>query len=515
MKNNSGNGVSASPVERTTRLGHIRGFSVAGVETYRGLRYGVVPERFRTAELNSAPWSGTYDGTHFKAVAWQTLTPRIHRALYGYEPDQVELSEDCLFLNIHTPSAASAKPRPVIVFVHGGSFTGGAANSYDGTALARGADAVVVCINYRLGIFAAFDLDWLGTSRDGGGQHWLSDQITALRWIRDNIADYGGDPGCVTVIGESAGAVSVGALCAAPQAEGLVHRGVACSTGYVIGDPSTDVVGTIAKARKCSRQQAVEYLRSAPPKELLKFQERGRNVRPNPVSQTPLLPGEGLDLIRARGRNAVPMIAGYATHEGLSLDLMLKLGSGLPWVVRRVLTHFVALGIAQHAAHGKKNIRGYLKRLKAATGSFGFGPRFNDLVWTDGFRRGAVEYCEVTHAAGSKAFLYVMDIPMRFGGERIASSHGIDISLTFNVWDDLGHPMVDFTDTPNAPRLGKRWVRMLGHFARTGEPGDALGPWPAYEPEHRASMRIDANGFQLEHDVDSIYRKTVWREQAA
>lgn len=496
-------------VERTTRLGTIRGFERSGIQTYRGVRYGVVPQRFKAAEQCDKAWSGKYDATTFKAIAWQTISPKINQALHGKSLDP-ELSEDCLFLNIHAPSTPSAKLRPVIVFIHGGSFTGGAANSYDGSALARGADAVAVCINYRLGIFAAFDLDWLGTSRDGGGQHWLGDQITALRWIRDNIADYGGDPACVTVIGESAGAVSVGALCAAPQTQGLVHRGVACSTGYVIGDPSTDVVATIAKLRKCSRQQAVEYLRSAPAKELMKIQDRGRNVKPNPVSQTPLLPGEGLDLIRAKGPQAVPMIAGYATHEGLSLDLMMKIGTGLPWPVIRLLSHVVALGVAQHGALGKKNVKAYLKRLKAATGSVGFGSRFSDLVWTDGFRRGAIEYCQATREAGSKAYLYVMDVPMQFSGYRIASSHGIDIPLTFNVWDDMAHPMVDFTDTPNAPNLAKCWVRMLGHFARTGEPGDALGEWPEYEPERRASMRVDASGFKLEHDIDAVFRKTVW-----
>lgn len=502
-------GVTSAIVERSTRLGRVRGIERLGVETYRGLRYPLPVRRFEAAEMFGAPWSGTCDATTFKAMACQDLNRRAHRVLYG-SPPEGEVAEDCLFLNIHAPQASSSAPRPVIVFIHGGSFTGGGANLYDGTALARGADAVVVCINYRLGIFAAFDLAWLGTGGDGGGQHWLGDQITALRWIRDNIADYGGDPDLVTIIGESAGAVSVGALCAAPEAEGLVHRAVACSTGYPVSDPSTDVVGTIARLRRCSREQAVAYLRAAPARELMAIQKRGRSVTPKPVSHTPLLPGDPGELIRVRGSKAVPMIAGYATHEGLMLELLLKHGAGLPSPLPQLLSHLISKGVAQHAAHGKANVPAYLKRLKAATGSIGFGSRFNDLIWTDGFRRGAAEYCEATSGAGGSAWLYVMDIPMRFAGQRIPASHGIDLSLTFNVWDDPAHTVPDFTDTPDAPELGRRWVRMLGHFARSGEPGEPLGQWPAYEMQSRASLRVDAAGFQVEHDVDAMFRRMVW-----
>jgi para-nitrobenzyl esterase len=502
-------GVTPAIVERATRLGRVRGTERLGVEAYRGLRYALPARRFEAAEPFDTPWSGTHDGTSFKAMACQDLNPRAHRMVYG-SPPEGEVAEDCLFLNIYAPQLTPAAPRPVIVFIHGGSFTGGGANLYDGTALARGADAVVVCVNYRLGIFAAFDLAWLGTERDGGGQHWLGDQITALRWIRDNIGDYGGDPDLVTIIGESAGAVSVGALCAAPQASGLVHRAVACSTGYPINDPSTDVVGAIARLRRCNRGRAVDYLRAAPAHELMAIQKRGRRVTPNPVSHTPLLPGDPGELIRARGSKAVPLITGYATHEGLMLELLLKHGTGLPSPLPQLLSHLVSRAVAQHAAHGKANVPAYLKRLKTATGSIGFGSRFNDLIWTDGFRRGATEYCEATGGAGSSAWLYVMDIPMRFAGRRIPASHGIDLSLTFGVWDDPAHTVPDFTDTPNAPELGRRWVQMLGHFARNGEPGEALGRWPAYETQSRASLRLDAAGFRVEHDVDAMFRRAVW-----
>lgn len=498
--------MTVSTVERSTRLGRVRGIERLGVETYRGLRYAEPAQRFRAAVLAKTPWADTLDATRFGAIPPQSP---VLAEVYGPTPD-APFSEDCLILNIHTPKRASADVRPVIVFIHGGSFTGGSGNFYDGTALANGADAVVVCINYRLGVFAALDLDWLGTERDGGGQLWLGDQITALQWIRDNIADYGGDPQRVTVIGESAGAVSVAALCIAPQAEGLVHRGVACSTGYLIGDPSNDVVAVIAKHRRCTREQAVDYLCSASTDELMGLQKRGKALSPRPVSGTPLLPGRPEALIQSRGANAVPMIAGYATHEGASLELMLKMAIKLPGPVRALISHLVSLGIASHPAKGKANASAYLKRLKKATGVFGFGKAFNDLVWTDGFRHGAMEYAGATTRAGSRGYVYVMDIPMRFAGQMIESSHGIDLALTFDVFEDPEHTVPMFAEHPNAAVLAKRWVSMLGHFARTGEPGGALGHWPVFDDRTHSLMRVGADACEVEHDAEALFRTQVW-----
>ncbi|WP_341917934.1 carboxylesterase family protein [Hydrocarboniphaga effusa] len=502
---------SASTIERSTRLGRIRGIDRLGVETYRGVRYAEPAQRFRAAVLATRPWRDVYDATTCKAVAVQ---PPISADVYGPVPEAA-YAEDCLLLNIHAPKAPAPEARPVIVFIHGGSFTTGSAHCYDGTALAFGADAVVVCINYRLGLFAAFDLDWLGTERDGQGQLWLGDQITALRWVRDNIADYGGDPGRVTVIGESAGAVSVAALCAAPQAEGLVHRAVACSAGYLVLEPSRDVVAAVAKTRGKTRAQTIEYLKTATTAELTALQKRSKMLSPLPVAGTPLLPGSMEELIEARGGKAVPLIAGYATHEGLSMELMLKVASGYPQPIVTIVAHIVARHIAMHGAKGKANVKRYLRLLRKVSGGIGFGSAFSNLIWTDGFRRGAVDYAEMTTRAGSRAWVYAMDIPMRFAGRTIASSHGIDVALTFNPGDDPEATVPMFADHPNATPLARRWVAMLGHFARYGEPGDALGEWPAHEPLRRASLWVSGDRCSVKHDLEARYRREVWERLPA
>jgi para-nitrobenzyl esterase len=315
----------------------------------------------------------------------------------------------------------------------------------------------------------------------------------------------------VTIIGESAGAVSVIALCAAPATKGLVHRAVACSPGKLVADPAPDVVGIFAKMRKCTREQAIEYLQTAPMQELLAIQKRkGKGLGPHEVFNTPLLPDRIEKLISSRGADAVPLIAGYATHEGESLEHILKLETGFPSLLLKLVLYIVSRTIARHAADGRQNVPRYLKRLKKLTGSIGFGSRFHDLVWTDVFRRASMDYAEATTAVGSRGYVYVMDIPTRIADKVMHSSHCVDLPLTFNVWDDPEHTVPVFAEHPGAPALAHRWVAMLGHFARTGEPGDALGAWPVYEPSQRNSMRVTGDGCRLEQDVDGEYRREVW-----
>jgi para-nitrobenzyl esterase len=503
----SDTGLSAGIVDRVTRLGQVRGKLRLGVETYLGLRFAQPVRRFEPAEP-ATPWPGVYDATTYKSMAPQN---EASQQVFGLKL-QGGFAEDCLFLNVHVPAAPSATARPVIVFIHGGAHVSGSANFYDGTALALGADAVVVCINYRLGVFAAVDRRRFDTPSEGSGELWLDDQIAALRWVHEHIADYGGNPELVTIIGESAGAVSVIALCAAPAAQGLVHRAVACSPGNLVSDALPDVVGVIAKLRRCTRAKAINYLLTAPMAELVALQQRkGKALGPSEVVGTPLLPGRIEDLIRNRGADAVPLIAGFATHEGETLDYLLKIQTKLPWPLLNLVQHIVARTMARHPADGVRKVPAYLKRLKKATGNRGFGARFNDLVWTDVFRRASMDYSEVTTAAGSRGYVYVIDIPTRIADGLLNSSHCVDLALTFNVWDDPEHSVPMFAEHAGAPALARRWVAMLGHFARTGEPGDALGAWPIYEPARRTSMRVAGEGCKLEYDVDAVYREQVWK----
>ncbi|MCP4245987.1 MAG: carboxylesterase family protein, partial [bacterium] len=194
---------------------------------FLGLRYGGPPigaHRF-LAPVSAPPWEGTFNATiHPNRAMQPTAIGTLGQKVPG------KLDEDCLFLNIATP-AVEGDPRPVMVWIHGGGFGAGAANEYDGRVLSRQGDVVVVTINYRLGPFGFLDLSALGDECAGSGSNGFRDMVLALQWVNENIADYGGDAGNVTIFGESAGGAAVLALLGTPSADGLFHKAIANSPG--------------------------------------------------------------------------------------------------------------------------------------------------------------------------------------------------------------------------------------------------------------------------------------------
>ncbi len=214
--------------------GRIRGVERHGVWSFSGIPYAASPAGHRRwrPPAPPTPWTGIRECDRFAPVAPQT--PGLVELSLGGEPDQQ--AEDCLNLNVWTPGADGAH-RPVMVWLHGGSFVSGsgAGSLYRGGTLAREGDVVVVTLNYRLGLLGFLahpalddpDQIWLdGRPWSGFGNWGLADQIAALVWVRDNIAGFGGDPGNITLFGESAGGMSVSALLGVTAARGLFHRAI-------------------------------------------------------------------------------------------------------------------------------------------------------------------------------------------------------------------------------------------------------------------------------------------------
>jgi para-nitrobenzyl esterase len=214
-----------------TRRGRVRGRAEGGLAVFRGIPYARPPigaRRFGPPEPAQS-WTGTHDAIRFGASASQNgaLIGPIMSLGIG------RTSEDCLYLNVWTPGA-DRRRRPVLVWIHGGAFVLGAGSQmlYDGAALARRGDVVVVTINYRLGAFGFLRLrDRFGPRLPATGNEGLLDQLAALTWVRDEIEAFGGDPGQVTIFGESAGSMSCATLLALPRARGLFHRAILQSGG--------------------------------------------------------------------------------------------------------------------------------------------------------------------------------------------------------------------------------------------------------------------------------------------
>ncbi|MGH9302197.1 MAG: carboxylesterase family protein, partial [Acidimicrobiales bacterium] len=207
--------------------GSLVGTRAGDVERYRGIPYALAPlGNLRFAPPRTAPaWDGLLDATHFGAASAQNASAM--ETMLGQQ--RIIQSEDCLFLNIWAPSAEpdAGNRRPVMVWIHGGAFVTGSGSTpwYDGAAFARNHDVVVVTLNYRLGALGFLHLGDIGGERfAGSGNAGLLDQTAALGWVRDNIEAFGGDASNVTIFGESAGGMSVGAHLGLPASDGLFHK---------------------------------------------------------------------------------------------------------------------------------------------------------------------------------------------------------------------------------------------------------------------------------------------------
>src|SRR5256886_13396900 len=205
----------------TTRWGKVRGYVDNGINVFKGIRYGAdtAKRRFMPPAMPEA-WSDVRD-----ALAYGPSAPQLSRS--NDKPN-----EDCLFLNVWTPALRDGRKRPVMFYIHGGAYNNGSGSSplYDGVRLCKRGDVVVVTVNHRLNAFGYLYLARFGGAElaDSGNAGQL-DLILALEWVRDNIAEFGGDPNKVMVFGQSGGGAKIATLMAMPAAAGLFHRAATMS----------------------------------------------------------------------------------------------------------------------------------------------------------------------------------------------------------------------------------------------------------------------------------------------
>jgi para-nitrobenzyl esterase len=295
---------------------------------YRGIRYAqppIGPLRWRPP-LPPPGWSGVHEAVNFGAACIQP--PTLPDSVYADEP--ARMSEDCLFLNVWKPERAAG--APVMVWIHGGSLRIGHSGSvlHDGSELAR-RGSVVVSLNYRLGIFGYFAHSELTAEspHHSSGNYGLLDQIAALQWVRDNIAGFGGDPGNITVFGESAGALSIIQLMTSPLARGLFHRAI-IQSGYMVsspeltrpsfGQPAAENAGDqLAASLGASRLGALRAL--AP--QALSAAAIASGFYPQATIDGWVLPKQIVEAFDLGEQARVPVIVGFNAGEIRSLPIFL------------------------------------------------------------------------------------------------------------------------------------------------------------------------------------------------
>ena len=299
----------------TTASGKVEGFVRNQVLEFRGIPYAapVAGDARWSMPQPAAPWAGVLPAMHFGGACPQA-------ARYGLTERSDE--ENCLTLNISLPTAKAAAPRPVLVWFHGGAFVGGAASLYRLDRLARDADAVVVSVNYRLGVFG-FMAPPAGTS-GAGHVLGLEDQRLALRWVKANIAAFGGDPENITLAGESAGAASVCMQLMAPeQTRGLFHRAIiqsgACGTPLRTLPQAEMFAAKVAKEAGCpDPATALACLKMIDPQALIAAGARaasGELLAFAPFTGNPTVSRPTLEALKAGDFLRIPVLNGFTRDE--------------------------------------------------------------------------------------------------------------------------------------------------------------------------------------------------------
>ncbi len=470
-----------------TPSGRLVGTRQRGVLAFRGIPYArapVGPLRWRMPEPLDA-WAGARDATRPGPVCPQAPAP-FDSFLGGALSTQ---SEDCLYLNVFAPSPDGAK-RPVMVWIHGGAFVIGAGSQaiYDGSRLAA-RDAVVVTINYRLGVFGFLALAGAtGGAANGTATEGLADQIMALDWVRRNIAAFGGDPGNVTIFGESAGAMSVAALLAVPAADGLYHKAILQSGAAHIGydrEQAGRVAQAVLNALPLSPQDA-HLLADMPAALLLKAQTAvlasahdGKDVQKlgrlpfQPAIDGQLLMERPIDALRRGTASSIPIIAGTARDEW-------KLFSAADPRMRLMSLG----GFEARLAHVGGESTPALLQAYAAGSAF---DRYNAFMGDRTFAVPTERLLEARAGAAS-SFAYRFDWRSRLLGGIFGSCHALELGFVFGTHGD-GVASAFFGKGELAQQLAHDMMESWTAFARTGDPTTtATGSWPHYTTDQRPTM---------------------------
>jgi para-nitrobenzyl esterase len=480
----------------TTRSGKIAGSFVNGLYIFKGIPYAAPP----VGELRWMPpqpvkkWDGVRDAKNFGAIAPQTVMPV---GPFGQVP-QPPQSEDCLFLNIWTPGLDNAR-RPVMVWIHGGAFTlgSGADPSYDTGILPKRGNIVMVSINYRLGMFGFLRLkDVTGGKIPATGNEGMMDQVLALKWVKDNIAAFGGDPENVTVFGESAGGMSIDTLMAMPSANGLFRKAIleSGSGNYAISLGDANINSRIFLEAAGIKEGDIKALRSLTPPQLLEIEKKmlaspsGKGRAPHvtivaPVIDKEIIPDDSLKLAKKGNSSQIVSIVGSNLNEWKLFTMM---EPGFDKIDEAGILNRLSTVMSESDA--KLLIDAYrqarTRRGESASPADIYTAIFGDYV----FRMPGVRLVEAQQANQQAAYSYLFTWKSPAMNGAFGACHGLEISFVFGTLNDM------FSGTgPEADKLAKCIQDAWLAFAHTGDPScESIGKWPVYG-DKRMTMILGKN----------------------
>jgi para-nitrobenzyl esterase len=503
--------VHQSPVVGTT-LGKLEGAVEEEVLVFRGIQYGkstAGKNRFLPPETPN-PWSGVRPALEFGPICPQggalAGNALADQRTIGPLPS-LPLSEDCLYLNVWTPAVQDHGKRPVLFWLHGRGFIEGAGSEgwYNGAKLAHSGDVVVITINHRLNLYGYLYLADLGGEKySASGLNGLLDAVLALRWVRDNIEAFGGDPGNVTLFGESGGGAKVSTLLALPQAEGLFHKAIIQS--------GPGLTGLLPETATAFTEKVLDFF-ALPKDNIDKLQDLSIDQL-NEAFQK--LAGAGPAAASLIG----PVVDGrlYPRHP-FSPDAA-PTSVNIPVIVgtnKDEATLFLAADPRRRRLT-EEELHQRLKRLlgerKEEILAVYRKNRPHDTPWdlligisSESMRLRSIQLAEAKCAvAGAPVYMYWFTWESNYLKGLFKAAHAMEIPFVFNNPD-----IAPFTgDRPDRYELARVMSRSWINFARYGNPdGEGLPHWPPYDPKDRATMLFNVP-CRVENDPHQEER-LVWK----
>jgi len=453
----------------------------AGQTTCLGVPYAAPPVGALRFKAPAAPqsWSGSLDATQLRSACIQAKTAYV-ATQYG--------AEDCLYLNVYKPASANGS-LPVMVWFHGGGFINGSGNAFNGAYLAQTANAIVITVNYRLGPFGWLALSSLAAEAPDGstGNYGLLDQIAALKWVKTNISNLGGDPQRVTIVGQSAGGESVLALLASPYASGLFQRAISMSAPSSLGLPTVAQSAAmrtsfLAQLGCTDTTTQPACLRNAGAQQVLNAANESWDlIGQLGLSWTPTIDGavqpqQWVDAFRTGNFNRMPVLMGHTKAEG---NLFTAIHDN---AIGHAMTETEVLATA-NAFFGPAET---LVTLQYPANAYATpGDQLSAVITDAMFAAGLTEHGNAL-ALHVPVYAYQTCDPnapeshIHALYSTVGCGHDSDVAYLFQ-WDDYSGQQPAFTTAQQnlALQIGKYW----GNFAATGNPnGFGMVNWPQYVP---------------------------------
>lgn len=483
-----------------TNSGKVRGYIHNGIYTYKGIPYAQA-KRFQAPE-KPAPWEGVRSSMSYGPVSpLMTPTTQVFDEVETvFHHDWGYTNEDCLRLNIWSPGINDGKKRPVMFWIHGGGYTAGSSQelpSYDGENIARKGDVVLISVNHRLNVLGFLDLSEYGDKYKGGANASFLDLVMALQWVKDNVANFGGDPNNVTIFGQSGGGGKVSTLMSSPMAKGLFHKAIVQSGVWQdfqdqqiskrIGSAVLNELGLIPSRVDSIQKVPYEKLVAASNKALAKVREQLKAE------------GKSVDGLGLRFGWTPTLDGSFLTHH-MKDPQALAISSNIPFMIGSTKNEFMnSLRDPKLKKANAEEVKAFLQKqwgdktdayIAAVKKSYPNDTKPNDLADIDAFfRPGTVAQANARSAAGNPTFVYLFTWQSPVMDGTYKSIHCIEIPFAMN---NIGRCEEMTGGGKEAYALSEKMSTAWINFARTGDPNHkGLPTWPKYTETGGATMMFD------------------------